>query len=51
MESNSEWRRFIPIGTPKEMDKLSALIDEKNLSREDLRLILTTIRLNPDISW
>lgn len=45
------FRRFIPIGTPEEMDKLKSLIEEKSLTREDLKLILETIKLNPDISW
>lgn len=44
-------RRFIPIGTPEEMDRLESLMEEKSLSREDLKLILETIKLNPDISW
>ena len=43
------WRRFIPIGTKEEMDRLQRLIYEKNLSREDLLLILHTLKLNPNI--
>lgn len=46
-----EFRRFIPIGSKENMDRLSSLIKEKGLSREDLKLILQTIKLNPDISW
>ncbi len=44
------YRRFIPIGTEEEMDKLESLVEEKNLSHEDLLLILRTIKRNPDIS-
>ena len=43
-------RRFIPIGTKEEMDKFNSLAEEKNLSREDLTVILRAIKLNPDIS-
>ena len=46
--SDSIFRRFIPIGTPEEMDRLKSLIEEKSLSREDLKLILKTIQLNPN---
>lgn len=49
--NDSIYRRFIPIGTPEEMDRLKSLMEEKSLSREDLKLILGTIKLNPDISW
>lgn len=49
--NDSIYRRFIPIGKPEEMDRLQSLIEEKSLSREDLKLILETIKLNPDISW
>jgi len=45
------YRRFIPIGTKEEMDRLESLAEEKNLSREDLAVILRAIKLNPDISW
>lgn len=47
---NSEarmWRRFIPIGTEKELDRLESLMKEKSLSREDLVTVLRAIRLNP----
>lgn len=40
------YRRFIPIGTEKQMDKLKTLVEEKNLSREDLAVILRAITLN-----
>ena len=43
-------RRFIPIGTKEEMDKFNSLAEEKNLSRDDLAVILRAIKLNPDIS-
>ena len=45
------YRRFIPIGTEEQMDKFQTLSEEKNLSRDDLALILQAIKLNPDISW
>lgn len=40
------YRRFIPIGTEKQMDKFKTLVEEKNLSREDLTVILRAITLN-----
>ncbi len=43
-------RRFVSIGTEEEMDKLKSLVEEKNLSREDLAVVLRAIKLNPDIS-
>lgn len=46
--NDSIYRRFIPIGTPEEMDRLKSLIEEKSLSHEDLKLILETIKLNPN---
>lgn len=49
--NDSIYRRFIPIGTPEEMDRLFSSIKDLSLSREDLKLILETIKLNPDISW
>lgn len=45
------FRRFVPIGTEEEMDRFRSLVEEKNLSREDLRVILRAIKLNSDISW
>lgn len=44
------WRRFVPIGTKEEMDRLNILIKEKNLSREDLMIILSALKINPNIS-
>ena len=45
-----EWRRFILIGTDEDEKRLVDLISRKNLSKEDLKLILQTVKLNPDIS-
>lgn len=45
-----EWRRFVLIGTKRGEEKLKDLISRKGLSREDLKLILRTIKLNPGIS-
>ncbi|WP_305153921.1 hypothetical protein [uncultured Clostridium sp.] len=39
-----EWRRFEIIDKKNE-DKLLKLLDDKNLSREDLLLILNTIKI------
>ncbi len=50
-QTEAIYRRFIPIGTAEEMDKFRSLTEEKNLSREDLHVILRAIKLNPDISW
>lgn len=50
-QTEALYRRFVPIGTEEEMDRFHSLVEEKNLSREDLRLILRAIKLNPDISW
>ena len=47
---DANFRRFMLISTKKDLDKLRYLVKEKNLSREDLALILRTIKLNPDIS-
>lgn len=44
------FRRFVLIGTENEKDRLSSLVEEKSLSREDLILILQTIKLNPDLT-
>ena len=41
--------RFIPIGSKENMDRLKSLMEEKSLSSEDLKLVLETIKLNPDI--
>lgn len=43
------WRRFIPIGDKEEMDRFESLVEEKNLSREDLIVILRAIKLNKNI--
>lgn len=43
------WRRFIPIGSKEEMDKFETLIEEKNLTREDLLIILRAIELNKNV--
>lgn len=50
MKQMEEMRRFIYITEDKrKRDKLAELVDSKNLSRENLVLILTTISLNFDI--
>lgn len=46
---NEYFRRFEVIGSETEKDRLLALCKEKSLSREDLMLILKTIKLNPNI--
>ncbi len=43
-----EWRRFKPKDS-KNLDRLQSLIEKKNLSREDLILILSTIELNQNV--
>ncbi len=43
-----EWRRFEIIDKKNE-DKLLKLLDDKNLSREDLLLILNTIKIRDGI--
>lgn len=45
------FRRFVQIGTEEEMDRFRSLAEEKNLSREDLAVILRAVRLNPNICW
>lgn len=45
-QAKALFRRFIPIGTKEELDKFHSLAEEKNLSREDLRVILRAIKLN-----
>ena len=49
-KTTGEYRRFIPIGSQKEMDKFNALVNSKNLSRMDLYTILTAIKLNPEFA-
>lgn len=34
------YRRFIPIGTEKEMDRFHSFVEEKSLSRNDMLTIL-----------
>lgn len=41
------FRRF-EVKDKKNLDKLKKLVDEKNLSREDLILILRTVSLRED---
>lgn len=48
MESKT-FRRFIQIGPDEKMNRLSDLVESKGLSRDDLVLILETIKINPDI--
>lgn len=43
------YRRFKPIGDRKTMDKFEVLCERKNLSREDLIIILCAIELNRNI--
>lgn len=50
MESKT-FRRFIQIGTDEKMNRLSDLVESKGLSRDDLILILETIKLNHDIFY
>jgi len=40
---------FKPIGTTEEMDRFLSLAEEKDLSREDLALILRSIKLKHTI--
>ena len=46
MDEKREWRRFIPIQDTTELEKL---IKRKELSHEDLTLILKSIKLNKTI--
>lgn len=39
------FRRFVPIGTSDDMDKFTALLVEKNITRDDLLLILRSVKL------
>lgn len=48
--ANQEYRRFILIGNEEQENKLEILIKKKRLSREDIILILQSLKLNPDIS-
>ena len=40
------FRRVVPIGTSDDMDKFTALLVEKNITRDDLLLILRSVKLN-----
>ena len=40
------FRRFVPIGTSDDMDTVTALLVEKNITRDDLLLILRSVKLN-----
>ena len=40
------FRRFVTIGTSDDMDKFTALLVEKNITRDDLLLILRSVKLN-----
>ena len=40
------FRRFVPIGTSDDMDKFTDLLVEKNITRDDLLLILRSVKLN-----
>lgn len=40
------FRRFVHIGTSDDMDKFTALLVEKNITRDDLLLILRSVKLN-----
>ena len=46
---SGDYRRFIPIGDKEKLDKFEALMAEKNLSKEDIILILRAVKLNPRI--
>lgn len=43
------YRRFIVKGNDKQLKSFENMIAKKQLSREDLKLILQTVELNPDI--
>lgn len=43
------YRRFVPVGNERTMDKFEALCKRKNLSVDDLILILQAIELNSNI--
>lgn len=40
------WRRFKIIGSSENEKKLDQLVEDKELTRDDLTLILSTISLN-----
>lgn len=43
------WRRFVPIGNKEEMDRFETLVEEKNLTREDLMVIFRALELNKNM--
>ena len=45
---NEELFRRFEVKNEKNLDKFKVLVDEKNLSREDLILILKTVSLKED---
>lgn len=47
--SRSDYRRFIVIGNEEQEKKLDILVKKKGLLREDIILILQTLKLNPDV--
>ena len=49
MKTQTELRRFMLTGTDDDLDKLISLMKEKSLSREDVMLILRTVKMNPSI--
>lgn len=49
MKTQTELRRFMLTGTDDDLDKLISLMKEKSLSREDVMLILRTVKMNPGI--
>lgn len=49
MKTQTELRRFMLTGTDDDLDKLISLMKEKSLSREDVMLILRTVKMNPRI--
>lgn len=49
--ANGMLRRFVKAGTGEDMAALEALVREKGLSREDLELILRTIRPKGKSVW
>jgi hypothetical protein len=44
------YRRFKKVGNEEEMKKVSQLVNDKNLTREDLLLILKSLEVNQNIS-
>lgn len=44
--SDVTFRRFVPVGTSDDMDKFTTLLVEKNITRDDLLLILRSVKLN-----